>query len=169
MRGEYSFVSERLKYRSIQESDTDILALWRSNPAIIKYYYNPNPITREAHLDWYKNSYLNDTSRLDFLVLDKTNPVGFAALTHIDLEKHVCEINYTIGTPDYTGCGLSVEMINAVCGFGYTEFQLSEFIAMIHKDNTVSHRAALSAGFLLTNSDNTFWAYRRRIDLWLPM
>lgn len=169
MRGLYSFTSERLWYRSIRESDTDILVSWRSNPSVIRYYYNPNPVTKETHLSWYHNCYLNDHSRIDFLALDKTVPVGFVALTHMDLKKHICEINYTIGNPDYTGCGLSVEMINAVCGFGNTEFQIYEFIAEIHRDNMASQRSALSAGFTITDSKSVFRTYRKRYCLWPPM
>ena len=147
MKKAYHYQSEHFRYDSIQAEDADALVGWRSNPNIVKYYCSPLPVTKESHLDWFYNIYLKDSSRFDFIVSDGENLVGFVALMHIDYEAKSAEVNYTIGNPDYTGCHLSPEMINAVLNFGNREFNLCNFTAVIHKENIVSQKAVLSAGF----------------------
>lgn len=163
MKETYCFKSEHFQYHSIEEKDTDILVLWRSDVELIKYYYNHFPITRELHLDWYTNNYLLDNRRIDFIAFDKKDPVGFVALTQINYEQYSTEINYTIGNRSYKGKHLGVEMINAICEFGRKEFQLKEFIAMIHKDNLASQKTALSSGFELIDNQDIYWKYRKKV------
>lgn len=164
MKGDYAFHSCRLAYRSIREEDAGILVLWRSDSRIIKYYRSQKPLTEQEHLAWYRDRYLEDASRLDMLVLDGQVPVGFAALVHMDFDAGAAEINYTIGNMDYTGRGLGREMINAVCRFGYGEFGISKFRAVIHKENHASRRAAQSAGFVPARLEGIFLDYRKEIS-----
>lgn len=161
MKKEWYFESERLQYRSIQLGDTETLVSWRSRPDRIRYYCNPVPITREAHMEWFRNSYLKDPSRADFLVSDRDTAVGFVALLHMDQSAGRSEISYTIGNTDYTGRRLSMEMIRALCLFGKETFKLKVFTARIHRDNISSRKAAVSAGFSLKDSSEIFWEYRK--------
>lgn len=158
------FFSEiHLTLREITEKDTDVLVDWRSDPTIIQYFYNPKPVTCEAHLHWFYEVYLKDKCRYDFLVLDGLTPVGFAALTHIDFNRKSCEISYTIGNIQYRGRGLGKKIIELVVALGCDRFGITEFIAEVHKENIPSQKAALSAGFYLKYKKETFWTYERKL------
>ena len=164
MKSIYKFTSKHLQYRTIQEEDSEILVSWRSDLSLIRYYRNSSPITMEMHQSWFQNRYNSDNARWDFMAFDGLVPVGFVALLHMDFDKKIAEINYTIGNKDYTGRSLSVEMIQSLCDFGKSVFGIQEFIAEIHRDNVVSQKSAVSSGFILEDTKGNFWKYRRRMD-----
>lgn len=163
MKLEYSFKDDFFSYRTITEDDAEIIVRWRSNPEIIRYYCNTVPVSMESHLEWYRNKYLINDSRYDFLIFHNDIPIGFSALTDIDFCEKSALLNYTIGNFEYRGKGLSEKIIGSMLEFGNKEFNIKNFIAVIHKENIMSQHSAASQGFVLYNKSKTFYEYRRKI------
>ena len=159
MKKEYFFSSQRLIYRTITESDAKQMSIWRSDYRIIRYFKNPVKVSESDQLKWFNNIYLHDLSRFDFLVLCDDNPVGFVSLSGI--QNCIAEVGYAIGNPLYHNKGLSKEMIGAICKFGSLVFDIKEFIAVIHRDNIASIKAASSVGFCQKSVSGDFLIYKR--------
>lgn len=147
----YNFEYDCLSFRAISLYDTDNIVRWRSDEEIIKYYYNPIPITKESHIKWFNDIYLNTSSRYDFIVILDEMPIGFTSILNIDFNSKSAEISYTIGELAARGKGLGVKMLSAMVEFGFEEFSIKQFIAGIRKDNAASIKTAISAGFECTD------------------
>ena len=107
-----SFESERLLFREISFADAKEIVHWRSNPIINKYFSNPKPLTLKEHLEWYETIYLNDPTRIDFVVTEKERmiPIGVAGVS--DLDEQSCEIRYTIGEISFNFNGFDIIVID---------------------------------------------------------
>ena len=159
MKKEYYFSSQRLTFRTITEFDARQISIWRSDSRIIRYFKNPIKVSESDQLKWYNNTYLQDLSRFEFLVLCDGNPLGFVSLS--DIHNGIGEVGYAIGDSSYRNKGYSKEMIGAICKFGSIEFSIKEFIAVIHRDNIASIKAAASVGFCYESESNDFFVYKR--------
>ncbi|MEE3392306.1 MAG: GNAT family N-acetyltransferase [Lachnospiraceae bacterium] len=67
--------SPRLKLREINESDACFIVSLRSDPDIYRYFKNPHAVTLESHIKWYKDTYLPDKDRIDWIAF-KENEGG---------------------------------------------------------------------------------------------
>lgn len=159
MKKEYEFSSERLFFRTIKESDSKQISVWRSDDRIIRFFKNPTSVSEIEQINWYNNSYLNDYSRYDFIVFYDDNPVGFVSLT--DIHNDTAEVGYAIGEVSFQKKKLSKEMIEAICSFGSKEFNISRFAAIVHRNNIASIKAASSAGFSIEGEEGDFIVLNR--------
>lgn len=157
---QYSFTSDRLRFRSITIEDSEDIVRWRSNHEIIRYFKNNKSITLEEHLEWYAN-YILQTNRYDFVLEDRFNhkKIGFVALINIDIENLSCEINYTIGEVSYRGKGFAKEAILRLIRFSKDTFNLKNFFAEIHHENISSIELVQSLGFV-KKRDGEFCIYK---------
>jgi RimJ/RimL family protein N-acetyltransferase len=152
------FESERLFYRGINELDSDCLVKWRSNPELIKYFRNPTPITRENHINWYENLYLNNLSRYDFIIIEKISnrKIGTIGVSFIDYEKDACEISYMIAEFDFQRKGFASEAILAIMS-KMNEEKVCNFYVEIHKDNVASIQVCKKLGFAKSSECKDFF------------
>lgn len=156
---EYIFFSERLKYRTINASDSKLISNWRSDWDIIQYYKNPVKVSYEAQIKWYNERYLTDSTRIDFIVSYNDIPIGFVAL--ININDDTAEVSYTIGEKNYKNKRFSKEMIESICCFGSDKLGINSFVAEIHGNNLPSQKAAESAGFGIYKEVGEFYCYIR--------
>lgn len=140
------FESPRLSYRGIAKEDAEMIVLWRSNEHIYRFFYNPQPITMEAQLDWFEN-YLGDETRLDFIISEKETgqKLGIVGLQNI---KHsTADISYMIGEEKAQGNGFGSEAITAISAFAFERLNIDSLNAVIHMKNIASQKAARKAGY----------------------
>lgn len=147
MRKDDVFESDRLQFCGINEADADCLVRWRSNPEVIRYFYDPTPVTKESHLKWYWNRYLLDNSRFDFIVKEKESGVqiGFVSIKDICEEKCSGEISYTIAEKEFQRKGYAKEAIGAL--MTYLRKDITVVYADVHRENMPSIRTITSLGF----------------------
>lgn len=155
-----TFESERLFYRGIMEEDADYLVKWRSDPELIQHFGDPKPVTTENHLAWYRQTYLGDTRRYDFLILDKQTgiPVGTVGIKDLEPAHARCEISYMIAERSYQRKGLAKEAITAMMRRMQKE-DIYNFIAVIHEDNLASIRTVQRLGYKLSAQEGCFAQY----------
>ena len=159
-----SFESERLLFREIRASDAEVIVRWRSNPEIYRYYISPNPVTLRSHLEWYEGLYLNDLTRIDYIVTEKESmtPIGVTGISRL-IDKS-CEIGYTIGEASFQGKGYGTESILAVRN-EYIKKGIEVFYAIIHVNNIASIKAAEKSGFqYFSNIEMDFLQYRYQTE-----
>ena len=160
-----TFLSERLCFRGINETDTDCLAAWRSDPQIIRYFRRPVPITREGHERWYQTVYLRDIKRFDFIVLERQiqRAIGTVGVNCIDRKERSCEISYMIAEPAFQRKGYAVEAIAAMMDTAMKE-GICRFFAEVHSQNIASQRTIEKLGYNCCREQCPFITYYKQVN-----
>jgi len=156
-----SFESVRLSYREICAADAEDIVRWRSDPAIYRYYRVPQPLTIKDHLKWYENTYFNDLSRFDFIIIKKESltPVGIVGIH--SLNGNFGEVGYTIDTT-FQGQGYATEAVNAIVS-KYSKEGINVFHAEIHHENIASIGVIEKCGFIFNKHlESGFLLYERK-------
>lgn len=141
MNKDSTFMSERLYFRGINETDTDRLVAWRSAPEVIRYFKQPKPLTKENHEKWYENVYCQNLSRFDFIIMEKESKeaIGTVGVGCVNYEKRSCEISCMIAESDFQRKGYAVEAIAAMMKMMMKE-DITCFFAEVHRENIASRK-----------------------------
>ncbi len=156
--------TERMILRGIEEGDADYIVTLRSNPDVYKYFCYPHKITKEEHIEWFRNQYIWDERRFDWMAIEKTGmkPVGVFGIKR-DCKNHTsAEISYLLA-PKYGGKGYACEAVRGVMGFVAEKWPCTSCIAEIHVDNHASIRFAEKLGFTLWGIHGLFAQYGRAL------
>lgn len=83
--------SDRIQLRAIEESDLQIISVWRSNPEVYEYFYEYLPISARQQKNWYERQ-LADSSEIN-LVVSKSDrsPIGTVSIYNIDRRNRKAE------------------------------------------------------------------------------
>ena len=164
-----TFSSERLYFRGINETDTNCLVTWRSDPQVICYFRRPIPITKKDHEQWYRTVYLQDYERLDFIVIEKQSQeaIGTVGANHIDLKERSCEISYMIARVAFQRKGYAVEAITSMMNAMRKE-GICHFFVEIHSQNFVSQRTIEKLGYTYCKEQQPFFIYHKWEGLDVP-
>ena len=156
------FESDRLVYRGITEQDADCLVKWRSDLELIKYLRNPVPVTKDSHTDWYENSYLNNTSRYDFIIIEKESGKRFGILgvSNIRREDNSYEFAFMIGESSFRGQGFALEAHIAMMDRMYSE-GYSNGYSIMHKDNIAMIKTIQKFGSTKIGEEGSFVIYKK--------
>ena len=151
----------RLTLREIEEKDGDFIVRLRSDPEVYRYFVSPHRITREEHLNWYRNHYLHDDDRIDWIAEDcDGNAVGVFGIK-TGAEDGSAEISYILAKEAY-GKGYAREAVEGIMGFAAEELRITSFTAEIHRDNRASIRFAEKAGFRAAGQEGDFIRFERK-------
>jgi len=163
MNKDSTFSSEHLLFRGINETDTDSLVKWRSNPKVIRYFRQARPLTKADHEQWYRNKYCQDISRFDFVVIEKNErkAIGTVGVSCIDRKNQSCEISYMIAEPDHQRKGYAVEAISAMMKMMIKE-EIYNFFAEIHAENIASRRTIEKLKYTCYREKSPFIIYYRQ-------
>lgn len=156
--------TERLLLREIRDSDASLIAQWRSDPEVYRYFLSPRPITKEEHLNWYFNCYKEDSSRIDFMAVGKKFG-GEKGVFNIkrELNNQQCaEIGYLLDR-SAQGKGYAQEGIKRLMIFAKDEWKCKKIIFHIHEENEASRVLAEKLGCAVTDRRGNFILYQ--IDL----
>ena len=154
--------TERLVLRGIEETDTDSIVEWRSNPQVYCYFRSPHKITDREHLEWYYHNYLEDDNKFNWVCIEKkTNKkVGLFALKKSGKKT---EISYLLA-PDAQHKGFATEVLQKLIDYAYEKLQSEYVYAEIHKDNLSSVNLVERLGFKLISEENNFQTYSKKTD-----
>ena len=155
--------TKRLILRNISEKDTENIVLWRSDPEVYKFFVSPHIITKEEHLNWYKNKYLTDENRYDWMALDVNGQsIGVFGIRR-DTDSDIAEISYILA-PDKRGMGYAKEAVQELIVFLKNIWKCKYATANIHENNKDSIRFAVSLGMKLYKNNGMFCEYRMVIN-----
>ena len=149
--------TERLVFRGIVESDANEIVSWRSKQEVYKYFKSPHMLTFEEHLNWYRNNYLTDENRYDWMCIEKNsgNKIGVFGLLKKD---DVAEVNYLL-IPEAQHKGYASEGLEALIQYAVDKWDVNSIIAEIHKENVESIALIKKLGFGLRTNYGNFVTY----------
>ena len=157
-RGLDTIETERLRLRGIDDTDAELIVKWRSVPGIYQYFKSPHQITLEEHLNWYQNSYLGNTSRFDWICIEKDsgNRIGVFGLQKGDKKA---EVNYLLA-PEGQHKGYAFEAIKSLIDYAKQKWNCKQVLAEIHQNNQPSIALVKNLGFEAISRNDLFVVYR---------
>jgi ribosomal-protein-alanine N-acetyltransferase len=150
--------TERLLLRGIDETDSNEIVMWRSDPNVYRYFKSPHKITKEEHLSWYRNSYLNNQNRFDWICIERSTgqKIGVFGLVKDDI---TAEVNYLLA-PDAQHRGYALEGVMALIRYAVQTLKVKQIIAEIHKENKPSVALMKRLDFKIYKEKGAFDFYR---------
>lgn len=153
----------RLIMRGIDEEDTGCIVKLRSDPNVYKYFISAHKITEDEHLKWYKNNYLNDSNRIDWIAFDaQKNVVGIFGIKRDTKDSKEAEVSYILSPQQY-GKGYASEAVTRLIQFCKEEWQCNSVTAEVHEDNVDSIRFAEKLGFICERQEGRFVHYKKSV------
>lgn len=156
--------TERLDLKGLAEEHARAVVSLRNDENVFKYFKNPHRITLEEHIGWYRNRYLNDDTRYDFVIMlkDTDKVIGTCGVSDFDTEKLSVEVSYMLD-PKYQGYGYAKETVLGIMEYCGKMYGISTFYAVVHKDNKASIKfiKKLEYGKIDTNEEFEIYKLER--------
>ena len=149
--------TERLIFRGISEEDAEDIVGWRSDPDVFRYFKSPHKISVEEHLNWFRNSYIYNQDRFDWMCIRKDTGEN-AGVFGLIREGDRIEVNYLLDKKAQHR-GFAYEGIKALADYARDVLHEKLVIAEIHKDNTASIAVVGKLGFRLIDSHDDVVIY----------
>ena len=149
--------TQRLLFRGIEEQDAAFIVELRSDPDVYKFFRSPHLISIDEHINWYKNSYLINVNRFDWICIEKDTgkKIGVFGLV---LEERVAELNYLL-SPEAQHKGFATEGVKRLIEYAKDKWPVHSVIAEIHKDNVPSLSLVQRVGFKFVRNNGDFSVY----------
>lgn len=135
------------------DTEREMLRVLRNQAS--KCFVTQKYITREQQQQWYK-TYLEKQNDYMFKVVLCSNPdefVGAVALYDIDKKKGTAEFGRII-VDNKKVQGIGRDIVDAICRFGYDEFELIKIICTVFKDNEKAVQIYKKNGFKIIGEKN---------------
>lgn len=153
--------TERLTLRGISEADTQMIVRLRSNPDVYKFFTAPHEITEQEHITWYKNSYLLNENRIDWMAFDASGIfVGIFGIKRDNQDSFEAEVSYILSPEQYKK-GYATEAVERLIQFCREEWHCYYVTAEIHEDNRESIHFVKKLGFVQDRIIGLFWHFKR--------
>lgn len=140
---------EKTILTEIGEGDAELLVKWRSDPRVIRHFFNDRPITLKQHMDWFFNVYQKDGARTDFIIAEKESgkAAGVCGVKAVDTDAP--EISYAIGESGMLGKGLAKDAILTLLRFLKETYGAAQAVALVVEGNDASAGLAEGLGFVM--------------------
>lgn len=135
-----------VQLRPINETDRDIVFLWRNDPFIVERSTSRRNVSLEEHKTWF-NRLLANKDVLAFIIEDEGQPIGHI---RFKLENDCCIITIYL-LQENTGKGYGVDAIQTGCKFAQDHWPKNSIVAYVRKDNALGRSGFLKAGFSPSN------------------
>lgn len=147
--------TERLWLRQIDETDTESIVGLRSDERVYQYFLNPSKLTADEHLHWYREKYIRDLNRMDWIAVDDDTGAFIGIYGAKKLSFDEAEISY-ITAGRMMRKGYASEAVEAVINWCVEQWRIRIAVVEIHKENLVSIAFADRMGFKNTDSNEAF-------------
>ena len=145
--------TERLTLRKIEESDSDVILLLRSDKSINKFINRPeNRRTKNIsdaikHIKKLNTDTKNNKSIAWGITLNE-NPkiIGTICLWNFSKDYKTAEVGYDLN-PNFQKKGIMSESLNSVVNFGFIELCIDRIEAFTHIQNENSKKLLVKNGF----------------------
>lgn len=144
--GELRARSGEVALRPLDRDDTDRVVRWRSRTDVGGQLFSDGPPTPEAHLAWFRTLQLR-TDRLEFVILDRGEPVGTTGLSGIDLGAREAEYGILLGEPSARGHGVAAAASHLILDLAFEALALERVRLALFSDNTSARRLYDRLGF----------------------
>jgi RimJ/RimL family protein N-acetyltransferase len=135
-----------LTLRRASMGDSELLLDWRNDPITRAFSFSSEDITRKQHKAWL-NKTLQDAGCLLLICEIDSKPVGMVRINILD-DSNVGQVSINL-SPKFRGKGISRQLLRESLELGAQMLDnISQYIAEIHVDNTVSKKIFESIGFV---------------------
>lgn len=121
---------DKVFLREITVDDAEFIVKWRNDPAIQKWMFNQEIITKKGHLSWFKKR----ENRIDYMIceVESSKPIG--TVNYINVEEHKAEAGKMLGDKNYWGGGYAKEAFILWLNIGLNDLGFDEIYV-----KTMSH------------------------------
>lgn len=152
--------TKRLLLREITEDDAERIVKWRSDPKVYKYFKYPHALSIEEHKYWYRTVYLSNSNLISWMAMESDTPIGiFSAKRLVSGE---CEVSYLLDQ-NYHKRGYATEVLKAIEGWGFYNWNTNRFIAEINNENESSVNFIKKLGYREKNRVGDFRIYELKL------
>lgn len=132
-----------LKFRKANINDVDLYFSWANDQEVRNNSYRSETISFESHVKWFEKK-LSSPQTLLLVFEDHFNqPVGQVRIENI---KDYSIIGISIDK-NHRGKGYAVEILKQSAAYYFSLYPKNYIIAYIKKDNFVSYKSFISAGY----------------------
>jgi RimJ/RimL family protein N-acetyltransferase len=142
--------SNTLSIRPAEESDAELLWHWANDASVRARSFNPEPISWESHLGWFRRRLASPETKF-YLLLENNIPVGQIRYD-LDESGESAIIGFSVAG-EHRGKGFGVEILRQTVGEAVRELKCREIVGIVIEGNEASSKAFLRAGF--TNKGET--------------
>lgn len=151
-----------LLLRQILETDAEAIVQLRSDPASYRLFRSPHRLTLEEHRQWFREIYLPDKNRIDWIALLDGRPVGLFGLRRVQGISEQVEVSYLL-EPAARGQGYAGAAVTSLLQWAAKEWHSQTAFAEIHQENESSIRFVCRMGFCFWKEEPPFVFYRRKL------
>ena len=145
--------TERLTLRKIEESDSDVILLLRSDKSINKFITRPEKRRTKNISDAIKhikklNADTKNNKSIAWAITLNKNPkiIGTICLWNFSKDYKTAEVGYDLN-PNFQKKGIMSEALNSVVNFGFIELYIDRIEAFTHIQNENSKKLLVKNGF----------------------
>jgi RimJ/RimL family protein N-acetyltransferase len=134
-------IGKYIRLRAIEEDDLPLLAAWKSDPEINRFFHEYGPISLRQQRLWYENQ-LSSSREHTFVVCDlEGRPLGTAGLVNIDTRSMKAELaRVIIGDKTRRGAGIGAQIFALIAQYAFEHLNLNR----LYGEVLLSNPSALS-------------------------
>lgn len=161
MRGLQPFGSERLVMRPMEEGDAPFVVGLRSDPENSCWFRSGAPVSLDSHLAWFRERYLNDPGREEYVVECEGRPVGVVSGQGVS-DGVGAEVGYVFSR-EARGRGLATEAVGALVAHLAATRGARVVTAEVAPGNGPSEALLKRLGFKRCGGGGPFLSYKKEL------
>ena len=120
----------------------DCVINWRNDEELNKYINQPFKLTMELETNWYEKNYLNDTTQMLYVMVDKANNKPFATMgyTDYDADEKICISARLLADRAYQGSIHLIEGLFLFFDCVYNRLNVEKIYSHVVRENLASLR-----------------------------
>lgn len=141
-------IKNNVMLRKITIEDTENIIKWKNKPEVKKNFCIQEDLTREVHLNWFKNKIQTGEVEQFIIIARSTNtPVGSTYLRDIDKKNKKAEFGIFIGENSARNKGMGTDTTILMAQYGFEKLQLNKVFLRVFSNNLGAIKAYEKAGF----------------------
>lgn len=139
----------RLCLRPMTVEDTDMVVRWRNSGHVVKNFIHREPISREGHLEWFRNKVEKGLVH-QFIICRNSDgqPLGSVYLQNFEERDNKAEEGIFLGEEQAFGKGMGTEAAGLMIDYAFGRLGLHKLSARVLAYNQASLRMHEKAGYV---------------------
>ena len=144
-----SSLNPKVRLRSVQEQDSDLLYKWINNPNLVIFNSPFKYVSLEEHCQWFFG--IQKNKNVVFFMIDhleSKSTIGSCQLMNINNIYRSAELQIRIGVSEFHARGIGTEAIRQLVDYGFNKLNLHRIGLHVFSTNTRAIRAYEKNGFI---------------------
>ena len=141
--------------RTATLEDATLVLSWRNEPSTRKFSRHSELILNDEHSRWYTARLTRVRFEPFYLFEDEHNVVGMSRLDIIPDFTDRYQISILVDSK-FQGKGVGTKLLNLTCDSFFRLHPNKSILASVHRENIVSQKLFIGAGFRTLNSSDNF-------------